>query len=205
MAFPQSLILVNVYVLKFGTGRMRRNWKFAKRMRACVVLNAWALEREILSVIEDSYIHRRQGDRRSEVDRTHMMSVNALFGFATLEQGTRVQTSQEGNCVNLIWGRLVLVNKAAAVPFRAWPAEKVVIAEFAAVFSLLHGLQNNGVDVDWFVVATGSRFPFWLRSLRPLRRLFRARVDTCGSRRQRQCDLRWRAGRFYFLSHIRIR
>lgn len=80
--------------------------KLAVRMRADAVLNAGALW-WIWSANDET--------SKSSITKTYMMSINTVLNIAILAAGARVQASQERDSVNLVFGRLILVFKAACL------------------------------------------------------------------------------------------
>ena len=82
---------------------------------------------------------------------THMMTVDAVLHITILTIRAWVQTRKEGDGVELILGRVVLVFEGTIATLGARTTEEVVVAKFVVIFSFFDVLQDNLVDVDWSV------------------------------------------------------
>jgi hypothetical protein len=98
-----------------------------------------------------------------------MMSVNAVFHLTVLAVGTRVEASQEGDRVEFVLCRLVLVLEAAGLSLGTWSSQVVVVAEFVVFFSSFNAVQSRLGNLNGGVQTAGARIPsrrFWRRRCR---------------------------------------
>jgi len=72
-----------------------------------------------------------------------MMAVNAILHVAVLAIGTRIQSSQKSDGIDLVLGRLVFVLKATTLSLGTRTPEVMIVAQFVAVLPLLDAVKRR--------------------------------------------------------------
>ena len=87
-----------------------------------------------------------------------MMSVNAVIRVTVLPHRTWVHPAQQGNSVELVLCRIVIVNERARVSLGT-PPQEMVVTELVVIFSSFDAVHGHMAGLDRLIQSTRSRVP----------------------------------------------
>lgn len=117
-------------------------------------LRSLSCQRSSLQISQSSKAFQRaqkEWGEEEEEGATYVVPINAVLGLAVLPDCARVQTGQEGDCVDLVGRWLIIMHKLAGVPLAAGAPQEVVVAELVVILAPLHRLENGLIDGDGFI------------------------------------------------------